>query len=552
MNRKNLLTAALAVILIVITTIAFVKIFDMKLDQNGDNIFYFSLAKSLSQGDGYVDGINFGKLTPHSHFPPGYPVLMSLLMRTGFDTIKAMKIMNGVFLVLSVIVCFFIFLHLTKNKWLSFFVGGLIGLNASLLGWATIMMSEIPYLFWTTLSILLFLKAFHFEKITAIKIRHYLCFAGAVFCMVFAYFIKSIGMALFLAMCITLGIEVIRMSILYWKKRTLEKSNFQKNTIVLGIFMLMTVSMFYVPYKIWGQRTKSLGGDNYTGQFMRKSDGTEMTTYKDWETRITKHTQDAIQQWVPYSIFQNKSTNPNLTPTSWFLGILLLGVLFWGAYKANSWLIFLYVGFSIGVQLFYNETYAGMRYMVGVVPFLIFYFVYGVYTLVYQGIAFINKKFKPNIILDLAIIAVLAMIFVPAYADSFERRKKLSKFKVWNVYNSSQGFVEFQEMAEWVSQNISQEKVVANRKPEVFYMYSNYFRTVGLPGMNTSPEDVLTFLDTQNVNYILLDHWFGRAYSVIYPAIQRNPEKFRVIHTIGTNAPNSTPTLLVEYLPNSN
>ncbi len=479
--KKSWINIALTTVLIIVTTVAFVKIFDLKLNQNGDNIYYFSLAKSLAQGHGYVDGFS-PEVSPHTHFPPGYPFLMSLLMRTGLDSMQDMKILNGVFLVLSVVLCFFIFLHLTKRKWLSFFIALLVALNANLLGWTTIMMSEIPYMFWTSLAILLFLKAFAYEKISDLRIAHYICFLGAVFSMVFAYFVKSIGMSLLLAMCATLGIEMIRQIVLYRKNRLhYPASKFRKTTIVIGVFLVAIVSLYYVPSKIWSQRAKNAGVENnsYVGNFLQKSDGTEMKTYKDWETRILDHSEKAIKQWIPYSIFQNKSTNPNLDPISLFLGIILLGLLFWGAYKANSWLLFLYVGASIGVQLFYNETWAGMRYMVAVVPFLIFYFVYGIYTLVYQGIAMVNKKTKHNLILDLILILFIAIPLASPYKDSFARLEKQSRFKTWNYLNSSQGFVEFMEMAEWISKNTSQEKIVANRKPEVFYMYFQISWTPG-------------------------------------------------------------------------
>jgi hypothetical protein len=292
-------------------------------------------------------------------------------------------------------------------------------------------------------------------------------------------------------------------------------------------------------------------GNSYVGQFLTKNDGTEMKTYKDWETRVLTQSGQAILQWIPYSIFQNKSTNPNLDPISLFWGILLLILLFLGAYKAESWLLFIFVGCSIGVQLFYNETYAGMRYMVAVVPFLIFYFVYGLYALVSQGITLLNKNMKQNLIVELIIVLLVTVTLSSSYKDSFERLKKRSRFKTWNYLNTTQSFVEFIEMAEWVSEHIPQGKIIANRKPEVFYMYSNFYKTIGLPAMNTSPAEVLAFLDETKVNYILLDHWFTRAYSVVYPAIQQYPENFKLVYSVGGNTANVPPTTLFEYLPNS-
>ena len=63
-------------VLLLIVTICFVstytKIYDVKLDMNGDNIHYYALGKALAEGKGFTNTISFSE-TPHTHFPPGYP-----------------------------------------------------------------------------------------------------------------------------------------------------------------------------------------------------------------------------------------------------------------------------------------------------------------------------------------------------------------------------------------------------------------------------------------------------------------------------------------------
>ena len=68
-------------VLLFIVTICFVstytKIYDVKLDMNGDNIHYYALGKALAEGKGFTNTISFSE-TPHTHFPPGYPVFVAI------------------------------------------------------------------------------------------------------------------------------------------------------------------------------------------------------------------------------------------------------------------------------------------------------------------------------------------------------------------------------------------------------------------------------------------------------------------------------------------
>ena len=51
----------------------YLEIFDFKPDLNGDNVYYYALGRAIAAGKGYTN-IMFLEETPHSHFPPGYPL----------------------------------------------------------------------------------------------------------------------------------------------------------------------------------------------------------------------------------------------------------------------------------------------------------------------------------------------------------------------------------------------------------------------------------------------------------------------------------------------
>ena len=104
-------------VLLFIVTICFVstytKIYDVKLDMNGDNIHYYALGKALAEGKGFTNTISFSE-TPHTHFPPGYPVFVAGVMKFFPDNINAVKIANGILLYAAILLLFFLLKKISK------------------------------------------------------------------------------------------------------------------------------------------------------------------------------------------------------------------------------------------------------------------------------------------------------------------------------------------------------------------------------------------------------------------------------------------------------
>ena len=97
------------VLLFIISIVYFANynaIYDKKLDNNGDNIYYFSLGKSLAEGNGYCTPFGFDSY-PHGHFPPGYPAFVSRILKIYPDDVQAVKKANGFLLYGAIILLFF-------------------------------------------------------------------------------------------------------------------------------------------------------------------------------------------------------------------------------------------------------------------------------------------------------------------------------------------------------------------------------------------------------------------------------------------------------------
>ena len=84
--------------------LAFSYIFNEKLDMNGDNCTYYMLSTSIAEGHGYADITNAAH-NPSNVFPPGYPLLMSVI-RFFTDSFFPQKVLNGLFLLGSALLLF--------------------------------------------------------------------------------------------------------------------------------------------------------------------------------------------------------------------------------------------------------------------------------------------------------------------------------------------------------------------------------------------------------------------------------------------------------------
>ncbi|MBO5874788.1 MAG: hypothetical protein J6Q35_07165, partial [Rikenellaceae bacterium] len=74
------------IILAVVFLFVYSWCFDVKLDLNGDNATYISLARNIADGLGYST-INPDGVKPTSTYPPGYPALLSVFMFLGIDSL---------------------------------------------------------------------------------------------------------------------------------------------------------------------------------------------------------------------------------------------------------------------------------------------------------------------------------------------------------------------------------------------------------------------------------------------------------------------------------
>jgi hypothetical protein len=476
--------------ILAVGVIGYIYIFDKKLDLNGDNAAYYLLGKALAKGEGFVSIWNVGK-PPHQHFPPGYPAILSLIMFFFSDNVITIKIVNGLFFFSSIVVLFLLFNRFKAGLQLAAIAAVAIAVNSQLLRYATIMMSEIPFLFFSTLALYLatkidFTKKPHKEKL----------FLALMLCLGAAYYIRTLGLA------VVFGI------IFYF---ILRKKWAYFALTAIGFFALA------VP---WFIRGRMLGGNPYLNQLI-------MVNPYDPElgvmgmADVAKRFFNNLVRYVSIEIpngclpFLEKAIYARPV-AGWIVGMALLGLLIYGIMRLKSYqtLVIGYLAGTLGITLLWPEVWYGVRFIIAVVPLLVFLILYGLYEFL--------KSMAAKIRLSSKLSPVFLSPLLLFYLFSLEEQHLVAR----NPYPPN--WLNYFQIANWVKANTPPNTILSCRKGEFFYLFAE--RPVTGYAFTRDDQLLIQKLREQKVNYVVVDQLgFGSTPQYLVPAIQKNQNLFRVI-----------------------
>ncbi|MDR0814213.1 MAG: hypothetical protein LBN37_00510, partial [Bacteroidales bacterium] len=253
------------ILLLIITLVFrsnFTAIFDEKINLGGDNIVYFSCAQAIADGKGYTNTMYFDE-TPQTHFPPGYSVFIAALQPFFPNDIIAVKMANGVLLWLSLILLFLLVKRITGNTIVAFCSALFSSIQSSILSFATIMMSEMLYIF---LSLLVIHIAIYLNEKLFLKKGRWkpqLLLVVLLLLIAYVYLVRSMGISLILALILWFGILALQSFIHFRKqKEDTENENLRTTRTWLIqktlVFVLVAVSFCTVNI-LWGIRQSNAG-----------------------------------------------------------------------------------------------------------------------------------------------------------------------------------------------------------------------------------------------------------------------------------------------------
>ena len=513
---EKTLVSAYPVLIGVLLIIVYRFAFDRKLSLNGDNGAYYLIGKSILHGFGYsvFSDVNHA---PETHFPPGYPLIITGMMTLFPDSIVAIKVLNGVFLGAALILSLSIFRRIGASSHIAFLsciflmlTTGVtlvdtqdLSINASLLTSSTIMMSETPFLFFASLALYAFLRLDErlrrrepapFTVSVLLKPLRSPLFYLCLFSLSYAFHIRTAGIALF-------GFVVV-----YWLYHR------------RWDYLFVTGAGYTLLALPWLIRGQSLGGSSYIKELFyinpyRPELG--QAHLSDLVLRFYVNLLRYITKEIPVGTLPVKITYEVTTAGDWLLSLTVLTVAVVGAWRLNRAFLGSYFLCLFAVLLVWPDVWTGARFLLPGVPLLILCLTQGVHTVVTHVAKQIRLPFKPHPL----ILTVCVLLYIP--------NLRLVTLAARSPYPPE--WQTYLEIAKWAETNTPADAVIACRSPYLFALMANRHTTFF--ANNLDDKEMLRSLEDAKVTHVVLDQLgFSATTRYLYPAIQKNPERFTPIY----------------------
>ncbi len=476
------------------------QVFKKEIDINGDNASYYIGAKAIHQGDGYANLMLRAKPKTNA-FPPGYPFLMSLVMKVS-DSFVAQKVFNCILLGIACFLLYLIVFQFSNNKLLALTASLLPTFNYLILHFSTMMMSESAFIAFSMLAFYALFKLKEGNDFKTILKDPY--FYTLIISSAYAYHIRTQGISLIVAFVVFFLI----------------KKDWKRSMAYMGGFTLCLL-----PWMI-RNKINNISSNSYTDKMLkanlwRPEEGS--LEFSDVIQRALSTVEMLITKAIPDSILPNYTVDyaSAVTPLSWILGIALIAFIvfgFWKYFKLNMWLFIAYIIFSCGIISLWAAP-SGNRYLVSVVPLLQIGLLLGILSL-FQAVSFSfsKKGIKPNILL-------VAFIFI----SSFSYSKDIKKLKEENNRPLPPAYKNYYAVGEALKKKYPKGDVlVSSRKSSLLYLHSGTYCT----GFSSSLNDttVIQGLMRGNTDFVIIDQLgYSSTYRYLLPAVQKNQELFKTV-----------------------
>ena len=484
--------------------------FNKKVDIAGDNATYYLLGKSIEQGTGYTN-LHTVDQSPGTHFPPGYPFIIALGLKVFGDGVIGIKILNHLFLLGTVLALFFIIKKVTSgNVHMAVCASLLCLFNANFLEFSSMMMSELSFTFFLTLSLYFFINI---KSDFTLKDRYFLLFLITLSA---SYYIRTLGITLLA------GASLYFLISKRWKH------------------MIITISSFVLFFLPWFLRSKSIGGANHLGNLfafnkLRPETGEMISNH--WLPRIFRNSERYITKEIPTNILNNEVDYAIPGGIGdWVIGISLIILIVLGLVSLPKYRSFLFgiIGSTFAILLIWPEIWVGPRFILPILPIFIFGLVQFADKSTKWAAIWLKKKGK-SMTPRLGVYAIL--IILPFGIPSINQLHQEA------IQQHEIGTLGYKEVAEWSNINLPKDALVACRKPSYFYHYGQ--RHVVRYLYSKDPEKFLEHLINTGVTHIVFDELGYSSYQeYLLPAANYYSGKFVLLHTS-----NSGRTQIYEFRP---
>lgn len=455
--------------------------FDPTPHTGGDNGAYITLGRSLLEQGTYTE-LWDPAAPPHTKYPPVFPAVLALAMAVGLQSWVQLKLVV-LGLSASAVAFSFLWLRARRRAALALGVGVLLAIAPGVLREGRWILSDVPFWAFTMLAI------WAFERL---RPRHWPALAAAIAGIVLAYFTRSAGLPLALA----------GLGWLAWRRRWTP--------------LALLATAVGAPALLWLLRTRAYGPSGYVSEFWLVDPylpalGT--IGVSDLLTRVAAN----ILKYTTIHLPMLLATRQGMLLTLLSVAIFLLAIFGWAMRLRRPGVAELFVPAYTGLILIWPAVWSGERFLLPLLPMLLFYAAEATVRLVHRaaagwgmvaaagGAALVLAAAVPG----LAVAVSNGTACTARYLDG-ERYPCLPSF----LYD------EFFDAAEMAGEALPEDAVVINRKPRLFYVLGDGVRGIIYP-MSDDPSVFFAAAEEAGARYVVYDQLDAMSEIYLQPVIVR-------------------------------
>ena len=459
-----------------------ILLFDANLSLTGDNAQFINLGRSLAEGYGLSETIE-GEPIPHTKYPFGFPILLAIVHILFPGNLIALKSLVVLLYAISIPLTYLLIRRFASPP-MALGIIALCLVSPPLLDYSHQVMSEIPFLLFSIIALLLIHRAQKSNTLSALAL--------AIIATIAAYYIRSAGIIL-------IGTGIIFFALhKKWKEAGL---------IAAGSLLLA------LPYQI---RNASLGGNDYIKQLLsinpyRPEEG--MLTFTALIERILTNLEIYGIHIIPHIFL------PSFIDANYFVGLffscLILYALIAGLLKRH--LLIVYLTCYLGLYILWPDVWSDTRFLVPAIPILF----YAILTSMDELLHLLARALKKTASRAGVVLFFLFLLGSNIYETNNLARHTGQLPSEWGNYFAA---------AEWIKDSTDPQVKIACRKPYLMNAIANR-KATGYAWK--APDQVIADFEKKGIEIVVVEQLgFKSTPEFLFPAIQAHKNRFEILHVI--------------------
>jgi hypothetical protein len=441
--RKN--SRLFFILSLLLTAILGLYLFDVKINEGGDDSSYIEMAHRFINGKGFP--------TFHGEF---YSIFLGLPVAIFGINLIVLKFTSYLF-ILGHLIFFYLAIKDRVSSTLLVLTMLIISVSSNILFFGSQTYSEAMFMFLQSLSFFLVFRLL--DRLNTNKANYlnlWPLWVSSLFLIFLLIITRNIGLALLLSLIAYLMLDKKYYAIIY----------------VVVLYIVFAYSFEFYKKIFWDIDKSAIA--QQTDYILLKNPYNAASGKEDLSGMITRFFANIKMYLSRHFLSSIALRNPGNTDTTFFPAIIIIAVYFTGLYfafrKNKSMLL---TGIYLGIAVFttfitLNQSWGQLRMIVVFIPLMILFLAFGINEL---------SKTKRMGLLYPLLLFLFVFIFFKSFGQSIKKAQTNDEVLKKNIsgnlyYGFTPDWVNFLKMSEWVGKNLPESAGVASRKPSMSFIYS--------------------------------------------------------------------------------